>query len=432
MISVVTNGLLARMLSPEAFGAYLLAFSIISAGAMIGALGLPKTVVRFIAESMVLNQPGRARKIIYTSIGLSALGAAGVSLAYYLVVGEAVSKYIFHSPALVAIVGLTAGWIAISVMQEIMAETFRGFHDIRWATLLGGLATGGKSGGLIMRILLLACLVLIWTTSGPADLRTVMLASIGSGAASTLLAILLLRKRVSSLDKRGAEKAINGQEALRDAFPTLLISLTTLVLLTSSDLWILGAFRSQEEVAVYGATARLVALISMPLLVTNMVLPPIIAEMYAEGKTVQLERTIRSFSTVCGIPALLLLVAFIFTGGPILSLVYGGYYQSGATVLVLLSLGKIAAVLTGSCGAVLQFTGHQRSMLRVSLLTSPLFIVGALLVVRDYGPIGVASMTATTMVLQNVALVLVARRETGMWTHASLSLAPLRERLSNR
>jgi hypothetical protein len=71
-------------------------------------------------------------------------------------------------------------------------------------------------------------------------------------------------------------------------------------------------------------------------------------------------------------------------------------------------------------------------MLRVNLLTSPLFIVGALLVVRDYGPIGVASMTAAITVLQNVALVLVAKRKTGMWTHVSLSPSHLPKGLSKR
>jgi hypothetical protein len=71
-------------------------------------------------------------------------------------------------------------------------------------------------------------------------------------------------------------------------------------------------------------------------------------------------------------------------------------------------------------------------MLRVNLLTSPLFIVGALLVVRDYGPIGVASMTAAITVLQNMALVLVAKRKTGIWTHVSLSPSRLRKVPSKR
>ena len=431
-ITVITNGLLARMLSPREFGAYLLVLSIISVGAVIGSLGLPKTVMRFVAENMVLKQPGRAQRVIYTTLGLGVLGALGVSLAYLLIVGDLVGKYLFHSPLLVAVTGLMAGWMAISVMQEIMAESFRGFHDIRMATLFGGVATGGKGSGLIMKVMLLAFLVLLWSTSGEADLRTVMLMSIGSGSASALLALMLLHRRVSSLDTQGAEDPVSAKDALRDAFPILLISLTSFVLLSAADLWILGAFRSQEEVAVYGAAARLVALIVMPLLITNLVLPPVIAEMYAEGKTAELERTLRAYSTISGVPSLLIIIAFVLLGGPILGLVYGSYYQTGTTVLVLLSAGKLVSVWSGSCGAVLQFTGHQKSMLWINLLTSPLFLVGALLLVREYGPIGVASMTAAITALQNVALVLVAKRKTGMWTHVSLSISPLRKGLSNR
>jgi O-antigen/teichoic acid export membrane protein len=431
-IGIITNGVLTRLLTKQEFGVYLLAFSIISVGAVIGSLGLPKTVLRFVAENMTLGQPGRARRAIYTALGLGVLGALCISLAYLFIVGDLVSRYLFHSSALVAVIGLTAGWIAISTMQEIMAETFRGFHDIRMATLFGGLATGGKSAGLIMRVMLLACLVLLMATVGHTDLRTVMLASIGAGAASSLLAALFLHKRISSLGAQGVENPISAGDELRDAFPILIISLTSFILLSAADLWILAYFRSDADVAVYGAAARLVALIAMPLLLTNLVLPPIIAEMYAQGRTAELEGTLRSFSTLSGVPSLLVLIVFMLLGGPILGVVYGSGYQSAAMVLVLLSAGKLAAVWAGSCGAVLQFTGHQGSMLRVNLLTSPLFIIGALLVVRDYGPVGIASMTAAITVLQNAALVLVAKRKTGMWTCVSLSPSRLRKSLSKR
>ncbi len=431
-IGIITNGVLTRLLTKQEFGVYLLAFSIISVGAVIGSLGLPKTVLRFVAENMTLGQPGRARRAIYTALGLGVLGALCISLAYLFIVGDLVSRYLFDSSALVAVIGLTAGWIAISTMQEIMAETFRGFHDIRMATLFGGLATGGKSAGLIMRVMLLACLVLLLATVGHTDLRTVMLASIGAGAASSLLAALFLHKRISSLGAQGMENPISAGDELRDAFPILIISLTSFILLSAADLWILAYFRSDADVAVYGAAARLVALIAMPLLLTNLVLPPIIAEMYAQGRTAELEGTLRSFSTLSGVPSLLVLIVFMLLGGPILGVVYGSGYQSAAMVLVLLSAGKLAAVWAGSCGAVLQFTGHQGSMLRVNLLTSPLFIIGALLVVRDYGPVGIASMTAAITVLQNAALVLVAKRKTGMWTCVSLSPSRLRKSLPKR
>ena len=431
-IGLVTNGVLTRLLTKQEFGVYLLAFSIISLGAVVGSFGLPKTVLRFIAESMTLGQPGRARRAIYTALGLGVVGTVGTSLAYLFMVGDLVGRHLFDSSALIAVIGLTAGWMAISTMQEIVAETFRGFHDIRMATLFGGLATGGKSAGLIMRAVLLACLLLLASTIEHTDVRTVMLVSIGSGAASSLLAVMFLHRRVSSLGTQGADDPISTKDTLRDAFPLLAISLTSFVLLSAADLWILGFFRSTEEVGLYGAASRLVTLIAMPLLITNLVLPPIIAEMYAHGRTVRLERALRSFSTVSGVPSLLVLIVFMLLGGPILGVVYGSGYQSAAMVLVLLSAGKLAAVWAGSCGAVLQFTGHQGSMLRVNLLTSPLFIIGALLVVRDYGPIGVASMTAAITVLQNVALVLVTKRKTGMWTHVSLSPSRLRIGLSKR
>lgn len=431
-IGLVTNSVLARLLTTQEFGVYFLAFSIVAVGAVLGSLGLPKTVLRFVAENMTLGQPGRAQRAIYTALGLGVLGAFGASLAYFSIVGDLVGRYLFDSSALVAVIGLTAGWMAISAMQEIMAEVFRGFHDIRMATLFGGLATGGRSAGLIMRIMLLACLVLLWLTIEHTDVRTVMLASLGSGAASALLAAVFLHKRISSLGTQGTENPISARDELRDAFPILIISLTSFILLSAADLWILGIFRSEAEVGLYGAAARLVALIAMPLLLTNLVLPPIIAEMYAQGRTAELEGTLRSFSTLSGVPSLLVLIVFMLLGGPILGLVYGPDYQSAAMVLVLLSVGKLAAVWAGSCGAVLQFTGHQGSMLRVNLLTSPLFIIGALLVVRDYGPIGIASMTAAITVLQNASLVLVAKRKTGMWTHVSLSPSRLRKSLSKR
>ena len=44
------------------FRCLLLAFSIVSVGTVIGSLGLPRTVLRFVAEGMTRNQPGRARR----------------------------------------------------------------------------------------------------------------------------------------------------------------------------------------------------------------------------------------------------------------------------------------------------------------------------------------------------------------------------------
>jgi O-antigen/teichoic acid export membrane protein len=434
MLGIFTTGLLARMLSEQELGAYFLALTIVSLGAVVGSLGLPKTVVGLVAENMGVGRPERARRVIRTVLGLGVFGTLCVSLVY-LLVGDLVSEHLFHSSLLVGVTGLLAGWIAIAVVQEITAETFRGFHDIRLATVLGGLATAGKSGGLIMRVLLLGVLVLLWVRSKETSLATVMLVCIGSGSVSVVASLWLLYGKVSSLgSSEGAqdEEPVSAKEVLDDAIPFLAIALTSFVLL-SADVWILGALGSLKEVGIYGAASRLVTFVAMPLLIVNLVLPPIVAEMYAQGQTGRLERTLRTFSTLAGIPSLLVLLVFMLLGGPILGLVYGKpIYHSDTAVLVLLilSAAKLTAVWSGSCGLVLQFTGHQRSMLRVSVLTSPLFFVVAILATQRYGSVGVACAAGATTALQNVIMVLLAKRKTGMWTHVMFSLTPFRKMLS--
>jgi O-antigen/teichoic acid export membrane protein len=430
MVGILTASLLTFVISPAEVGAYNLALSMISFGALVGALGLPKTVVRLVAENVGLNRSGRTRRVIYTVLGLGVVGTLLTSLAYFLVVGDLIERRLFHSPLLVGLTGLIAVWIAIAIVQEITAETFRGFHDLRWATLLGGLATGGKSGGLIMRLMLLACLALLWSTGAGVDLKTVMVVSIGAGSVSLLLSCWLLYGKVSSLGSGATEEEpVNTREVLDDALPFLAIAMTTFVL-QSADIWILGALDSTTAVAVYTNASKLVTFVVMPLLVVNLVMPPIVAEMYAQGRIARLERTLRAFSTLAGVPALLVLVGFMLLGKPILGLVYNqDIYHSNTAwlVLLILSAAKLVAVWSGSCGLVLQFTGHQVSMLRVSLLTSPLFFVLAIPAAMRYGPVGVAAAAALITSLQNVLMVLLAKRETGMWTHVSFSLSPFRK-----
>ena len=430
MVGILIASLLTFVISPKEVGAYNLVLTIVSFGALVGALGLPKTVVRLVAENMGLNRSGRTRRVIYTVLGLGVVGTLLTSLAYFLGVGDLIERGLFDSPLLVGITGLIAVWIAIAIVQEITAETFRGFHDLRWATLLGGLATGGKSGGLIMRLILLACLALLWSTGAGVDLKTVMLVSIGAGSVSVLLSCWLLYRRVSSLGSGATEEdAVSTREVLDDAVPFLAIAMTAFVL-QAADIWILGALDSTTAVAVYSNASKLVTFVVMPLLVVNLVMPPIVAEMHAQGRIARLERTLRAFSTLAGVPSLLVLVGFMLLGKPILGLVYNqDIYHSNTAwlVLLILSAAKLVAVWSGSCGLVLQFTGHQASMLRVSVLTSPLFFVLAIPAAMRYGPVGVAAAAALITSLQNVLMVLLARRETGMWTHVSFSLSPFRK-----
>ncbi len=411
---LASNALLARLLTPQELGAYFLAYSIVALGAMVGSLGLAHAVVRFVAEGLGLDRPGRVRRVIGLVLGVGMLGALGTGLLY-LVYGGRFTEWVFDAPALAAVTGLVAAWISVSIVQGILGEIFRGFHDVRLATILGGQVTGTVTG--VMTVgMLAAALLLVWLFEGQASLATVVLLAVCSGGATTLVAGWVLARKVAGLtpgekheEQKGSPRAVLG-EVFSLAWP-----------LRNGDIWVLGAFLSQDQVAVYGAAARLVAMVTMSLIIVNAIVPPLIAEMYAQGRKAELERALRAVAMVTGIPAFLAAMACILFPAPILGLVYGDFYRGGAVVLALLSAGQLMSVWTGSCGLALQMTGHQTTMMVASIATSAATLAVMFAVVGTYGILGVAMVRFLGVTVQSAIIWLMARYKTGMWTHAGFS-----------
>ena len=413
--ALATNALLARLISPREVGFYFLAFSVVQLGSLVGSLGLERAVVRFVAESVGSEQFKRARRALAWIAVLGVLGALGVGIAYSLS-GRLVGGSVFHAPPLVAATGLIAGWMAVLALQKILAGAFQSFHDIRLSTVFGGLASGG---------MLAASLGVLWLSPGHTTLATALLLGASTAAISLLLGSWLLHRKVTHLPAQGAGEDTKGhtigfREIMRVAWPLTVTNLTLFVL-TQAPLWILGAFRPPEEVAIYGAASRAVVLVAMPLSVANSVLPPLIAEMYPQGRTRELERALRTTATVAGIPAFLALAAFVLFGGPILGLMFGDYYREGALILALLSIAQLVNVWTGSGSIALSYTGHQTAMMALTVGGGLATVLAGLAVVGPYGVNGVTVAVAVGIVGYNLALWFATKRKTGMMTQVTFS-----------
>lgn len=415
-IGFLNNALLARILTPSELGAYFLAFTLLGLLTSIGSLGLTKAIVRFVAESMGLGQYGRARRAIKLSLLYGTLGALAVGLGYTLFGGELAAR-LFDSPALAAVAGVTAGWMLVAVVQGILVEAFRGLHDIRMTMILGGFASGQ---GLLTGGLIVGSLAVVWLVWGHTDLMTVMLLAAGSGAASALLAWMLLRHRVGRFSQEDSKPALGGAEMIRVAWPLMATNLA-LFALNQSSYWIAGFFLEQRDVALYGAAFRLMTYVETPLAIAGMVTPPIIAGMYAQGRTRELERVLRLVATVTFVPCFVVLLLFVFFGGPIMGLAFGHFYRAGALALAILSLGQIVNVWTGSCQQVLMMAGQQDTMMVITFVTGLLAIALAVLGAQRYGITGIAVAVAVGFAVQNVTMMLAVRVKTGIWTQVSLS-----------
>ena len=194
--------------------------------------------------------------------------------------------------------------------------------------------------------------------------------------------------------------------------------------MAQSDLWILAAFRSDEEVAIYGAAVRLVSLIGLFFTIIDAIVPPLIARLQVQGQKQRLERILRTTATLVTLPVIAILLLFMLFGDMLLGFIFGDYYRSGATVLIILSLGQVVNVYTGSCSYTLVMMGQQRILFLVSIISAAISVCCGLIWVQSSGAIGVAVATTLGMSVQHILALCLVRYRCGIWTHASSKFIP--------
>ena len=65
----------------------------------------------------------------------------------------------------------------------------------------------------------------------------------------------------------------------------------------------------------------------------------------------------------------------------------------------------------------LVMTGHQDTMMRITFLCGMVTVLLSVWVVKYWGAQGVAASAAFGMTLQNISMLLSAKKHTGLWTH---------------
>ncbi|MBF0705369.1 oligosaccharide flippase family protein [Alkalihalobacillus hwajinpoensis] len=408
-LSLLVNSLLARILAPDEVGIYFLLFSVVTFGSYIGMLGLRQTIVKMLAEN--LDDPHRVKLLVKRILKIALCGAGGFTIVFAIFF-QSIAEAVFNINLVMPIVVLVAVWILIDIFQQIISEGFRGFHNIKLASIFGGFLSS---------LTLVVSLFVIYFL-GETRLIVVVALMVVSLLTSVSIASWLFKRQVTRVKKTysgitlPSVDTISYKGILGVSVPLLIFTITAFFLY-QSDLWIVGAFGTEEEVAIYGAAFRLVLIVSMPVVIADMITPPLIAQMNAQNKLKEIEGTLRNVSTIASIPAIAVIVVFIACGQLILGLIFGEFYKSGAVILSILCIGQLFNVIGGSSGSTLMMTGNQKAIMIITLISSFLMIVGSIIAVQKYGPAGVAVVKSAGLLVQNILMIIVTKRKLGIWTH---------------
>ena len=418
----LANALAARTLKQADFGVYTLATSIVATAAILAHFGLPRTVVRLVAEAVARDEPGVAKGTIRTVNRLNLAGGLVVGAILAVGGGGFLARHVFakSSSGLQLVMVMIAAWAAAEGIRFTASEAFRGLHDIRSASLFGDACRS---------VLMALGFVVIAVVSHTTTLRVAVAVSLAASTVTMVLATVFLWARTRKINARARQ--VRTAMVIGIALPLTLTDLTGMVV-NSGDNFIVGAFRGRTDVAVYGGAGRLVTLLSLPLFVMNGVVAPLIAELWTQDKKRQLETMLRGATSLATIPCLVGLLVFAFAGGRIMQLTYGKHYGRGGHILAILAVGVVFGVAAGSCNFALIMTGHHRLVAIAAGITLVATIGGEIVGAHVAGMTGIAVASSGATVFQNVLLTGMAKKRLGIWTQATLSPKKVRAFLTMR
>ncbi len=413
VFALASNMLLARMLDLESMGAYFLAFSFISIVAIVAQFGFNQVAVRMIASSLEKKHYQEIRVVIIRCIQFSALASVVCALVLYAGASAWIAENVAHSVLLVQETELLIAWMLVFGFNKLLAECFRGLHDIRAASILGTV---------VPALSFFVCLSWLWMLNNHTTLHQSLWLATWSSLLPLLLSIYILWRAVKKFpqDRITPKKHMNSQQLLRMAWPLMLINLTVFSL-TQADLWIVGLYCTTDEVALYGAASRIAVMMLIITTLLQAFMPPIIAQFHTKGDMNTLQNLLQAgacLNTILVLPVLFVLVCFPST---LLSLLYGEHYAHGSLVMSVLAVGLFFNVITGMRGYVLMMTGYERSEMSIAIVGGMINILFCIIGALQWGFEGVAVGAMLAMVLQCLCELLYVKKQLGIWTWASSS-----------
>lgn len=422
--SFVLNVVLARSLSPSDYGVYYVVLSTMIILATVGTAGMDRVAVRFIAARKAMGDWADVRAVIGRCLKTVLAATALLCLLFYLLVPWFFNR-VLEVPAAVALSGLMVPWLFFSTVQRQLAETFRGLNDIRGATLFGGF----RNNGILSSMLTCAAILALWAW-GTINLTTVFSTSAGTSLLVLSIAAWTLHRRLRAPMPSPRPDASQGGwttlRVLHEGWPLWLASLIA-VLRAQVSGWFAAGFDSTEQVALFAAADRFALLLTAPLTIVMMLLPPVVAELHARGQTRRMERVVQAVGGLASLPCIVILALIVLAGRQTLGLLFGAHYEAAYPMLIVLCIGQVAAIVTGSWQVVLPMTGLRRQTLHISMWA--MSIQAACSVVGGYyaGAFGVAIGASAGAIAGNVLGMLSAHRHLSIWTFVSIRREVLKE-----
>ena len=390
-IRFVIAFLLARGLGAGDYGLYVLAISAATLFSGIALLGLDDAMTRYVAILAGRRDTAGVRGTI--QVGLGTATGMGIVIGGLLYLGaEPIATGLFDEPRLARLLQLVAVAVPFLAISNMLAGTARGFHRM-------DIAAFGEN--VVQSVVRLGLLAVVFLVTGLDTAAAVVVFGI-SDVAATITMITLLNRHFA-LNPLGRPVRRDAKGVFRFALP-LWFSGMLRQFRRNIEALLLGATGSATKVGVYAVVNKVNLVGHVWLLSILVAVKPTMAQLHDRGNRAELGRVYTATTRWSFSLALPCVIAMVLYREPILA-TFGSSFPAGSTALMVLAAAELANAGTGTCGPMIDMTGHTRLKVGNSALWTALLIGGGVVLIPRWGIVGAATASLIAIATVNILAV---------------------------
>lgn len=389
VLMFIISIMLARLLGSKSIGNLYLAQSIINIAIVIGMFGLGNLVIKLSAQNYTESNWHHLENL-QKSVNLIIVVFASIITFFILVSSDFLGSIFYKNQEVIPILK----WLCLTIMPINILTVFISIHKGIQKTAIAIII---ESIGIPLIVL---CLILL-NLEGLTLIKTVKFYVLASLV--VLFVTTLHWKTLQFRRKSEIKKAISKKELITSSLPMYGITLTNLVI-SVTDIIMLGFWESSEIVGQYGVALRISSISSIVLIVINTVVASKFAIFHKNSDIESLSELAKNSTKIMIVIATVFLSILLFSGDFLLG-IFGEEFVLAKNILVILAIGQFVVLSTGPVAMLLMMTGHEKFHQYTTIFSALINIILNLILIPIYGGLGAAIATMISLVFKNVVAI---------------------------
>ncbi len=398
-VGILVSIAIGRLLGAEGLGIINLSNQIARILSMLIMLGLPTVILKETAISVSKKDWGHINNVIYTSLRINLPLAVITILLSYLFI-PFLTKYFFEDTLRTPLTIITTA-ILFQVVSKIYASGLNGYHKIWQSSLVGDSLSYVLVGFFIVLQYLLHWEITVITVALSYAMSRLIVSVV----------ISLYWKKVH-ITQKGSIKKFIPKALLQVSLPLLFVQATNTIA-NSVDTIMIGSFLSAKEVGIYAVAFKIAFVSSFLLQITNAVLAPKVASLFANNELQKLEQIVQKVTRILMLIGILGLLIIIFTGKYILP-IWGNEFSQAYIPMIILSIGQFFSVASGAVGLILVLCNQEKIWGYVTLSSAIFNTILNFFFIQKWGINGAALATSLNLILINIVGLIIIKKRIGI------------------